>query len=114
MKYLVTLNVHPAYVHMHQSRRLTDKSGYRFYEFLVAFVSSENISSKTNILEVLIPLKFRANLKHGIWSKFAIDQLQILDVFVLEYESHKILTDVLLTFGWICQILKTCRWHTIF
>ena len=73
MEYLVAFDVHSAYVHMHQSRWLTNKSGYRFYEFLVAFVSSENVSSKTNVLKVLIPLKFRANLKHGIWSKFAID-----------------------------------------
>ena len=114
MEYLVTFNVHSAYVNMHQSRWLTDKSGYRFHEFLVAFVSSENITSKTDVLQVLIPLKFRTNLEHGIWSKFAIDQLQILDVFVLEYESYKVLTDVLLTFGGVCQILKTCRWHSVF
>ena len=73
MEYLVAFDVHSAYVHMHKSRWLADKSGYRFNEFLVAFVSSENIPSKTNVLEILITLKFRANLKHGIWSKFAID-----------------------------------------
>ena len=77
-------------------------------------MSSENISSETNVLKILIPLKFRANLKHCIWSKFAIDKLQILDVFVLEYESYKVLTDILLTFRRICQILKTCWRHTVF
>ena len=73
MKYLVAFDVHPAYIHMHQSRRLTDKSGYRLNEFLVAFMSSENVPSETDVLEVLIPFKFRTNLEHGIWSQFAID-----------------------------------------